>query len=165
MDMKNKTIKSDLIFDLIHAFKSIKSANESASFLQDILTAREIKNLAIRLRVAKLILSGEKQRDISFDLKISIATVTKVNAWLNQKGGGFKQIISRLPVKYDIPTKPIKGPLEYHLPEIIAASIQYGVAKTQDKKIEKLIKNIKDKKDIDKDLKEVSDDFYKHKRK
>ncbi|MDP3994301.1 MAG: YerC/YecD family TrpR-related protein [bacterium] len=161
--MRNKTIKSDLIFDLINAFKSIRSVNESASFLQDILTAREIRNMAVRLRVAKLILSGEKQRDISFDLKISIATVTKVNAWLNQKGEGFKQIISRLPAKYDIPTKPIRGPLEYHLPEIIVASIQYGIAKTQDKKIERLIKNVKEKKDLDKDLKEVSDDFYKHK--
>lgn len=162
--MIRKFINADLIFDLINSFKSIKSAKESAYFLQDILTANEIKNLAVRLRIAKLLLANEKQRDISQELKVSIATVTKVSAWLNQKGEGFKQIISRLPIKYEEPTKPIRGPLEFRLPEVLAASIQYGIAKYQDKKIENFVKAVKEKAILEKELKEISNEKYKHKR-
>lgn len=159
--MIRKFINADLIFDLINSFKSIKSAKESAYFLQDILTANEIKNLAIRLRIAKLLLASEKQRDISQELKVSIATVTKISTWLNQKGEGFKQIISRLPFKYEEPTKPIRGPLEFHLPEVLATSIQYGIAKYQDKKIENFIKVVKEKAILEKKLREISNNKYK----
>lgn len=162
--MTKKILQPDLVFDLINAFNSIKSSQESSSFLQDILTASEIKNLSIRLRIAKMLLTGEKQRDISFDLKVSIATVTKVNAWLNQKGEGFKQIISRLPQKYDIPTKSIRGPIEFHLPEVLAASIQYGVAKHQIHKAETLINNAERKLSLDEQLKKISSERYKRRR-
>jgi len=162
--MSKKYINTDLIFDLINAFKSINSSDESALFLQDILTASEIKNLAIRLRIAKMLLNNEKHRDISRDLRVSIATVTKVNAWLNNKGEGFKKIISRLPIKYDIPTKSIHGPIEYHLPEVLFATAQYLIAKSQDNKSIKLLENLDSKKNIDKELKQVSDDYYKYHR-
>lgn len=160
--MRNKTLNPELVFDLINAFKSLKSENESALFLQDILTASEIKNLSVRLRIAKLLLIGKKQRDISLSLNASIATVTKVSVWLSQKGEGFKKVIGKLPIKYTKPTKPIHGPAEFHLPEIIAQSIQYGIASSQGKNTTILIKNIKEKSKIDKQLKEVSDDIYKH---
>lgn len=161
--MNRKYISTDLVFDLINAFKSINSSHESALFLQDILTASEIKNLAIRLRIAKKLLKDEKHRDISSDLKISVATVTKVNAWLNNKGGGFKKIISRLPTKYDMPTKHIHGPIEYHLPEVLLSTAQYLVAKSQDKRPKKLLEGLNEKKNIDKNLKQISDRYYKHK--
>jgi len=143
--MRKRYLKTDLVFDLINAFKSIKSSNESALFLQDILTASEIRNLSVRLRIAKLLLKNEKQRDISQSLRVSIATVTKVSSWLNQKGEGFKQIISRLPVKYEEPTNISHGAIEFHLPEVLAKSIQYGIAKSQDKKANQLIEVVKEK--------------------
>lgn len=161
--MKNKPLQTDLIFDLVNAFRSIKSTQESTLFLQDILTANEIKNLSIRLRIAKLLLAGKKQREISMNLKVSIATVTKVNTWLNQKGDGFKKIISRLPTKYNIPTKHIRGPLEFHLPEVLALTIQYGIAAHQNKKTEELIKTAEEKRKVDKSLKKISDEYYKNK--
>lgn len=162
--MSGKYINTDLIFDLINAFKSINSSDESALFLQDILTASEIKNLAVRLRIAKMLLNNEKHRDISKDLKVSIATVTKVNTWLNNKGDGFKKIISRLPTKYDIPTNRIRGPIEYHLPEALLLTAQYLVAKSQNKNPNKLLQGLKEKKNIDKNLKQISDDYYKYHR-
>jgi len=160
--MRDKPINPDLVFDLINAFKSIKSVDESAFFLQDILTASEIKQLSIRLRIAKLLLSGMKQREVSSRLSTSIATVTKVNSWLNQKRDGFKNIIKKLPTKYNKPTKTIHGPIEYHLPEAIALSVQYIIADNQNKRVEKLIDNLKSKSTTDKELKEISDEEYKH---
>ncbi len=161
--VRYKPLKPDLAFDLINAFKSIKSADESALFLQDILTANEIKNLSVRLRIARLLLNNEKHREISRKLRISVATVTKVSTWLGEKGKGFREIIARLPVKYNVPTKLIRGPIEFHLPEVLAASIQYGIAKHQNKRIEKFIYEVEEKASTDKELKEMSDEIYKRK--
>ena len=160
--MLKKNINSDLIFDLINAFKSIKSTEESVFFLQDILTAHEIKNLAVRLRIAKMLLKNTSQRDISTELKVSTATVTKVNSWLNQKGDGFREVVARLPIKLDLPDKIIRGPVEFHLPEILAASVQYGIATYQNKILNKLIEGSENKKLSDENLKGTSDEFYKH---
>jgi TrpR-related protein YerC/YecD len=159
-----KNIDSDLVFDLINAFRSIKSNKDSVLFLQDILTAHEIKNLAVRLRIAKLLLKNVSQRDISIRLHISTATVTKVNSWLNQKGDGFREVITRLPIKFNKPIKPIKGPIEFHLPEILAAGAQYGIASVQNKLPDELIKNVENKKLSDRYLKQASEDYYKNKR-
>ena len=162
--MRKSNLSSDLVFDLIHAFKSIQSTEESVNFLQDILTAQEIKNLSIRLRIAKLLLKNLSQREISMQLNVSTATVTKVNSWLNQKGDGFRKVISVLPAKIDIPTKYSKGPIEFHLPEVLTNSIQYGVATAQNKSSSKLIETTRDKEIFDKSLKKISDEYYKSKR-
>ncbi len=163
--MIGKPLNPELVFDLINAFKSIKSEKDSALFLQDILTASEIKKLSIRLRVAKLLLKDKKQREISRMLKVSIATVTKVNSWLNQKGEGFKNVISKLPIKYEKPKTFIKGPIEYHLPEIVVKLALYGAASLQERSTKKLIESVQEKSDSDKFLKEISDEEYKHRRK
>ena len=160
--MKKKNLRVDYVFDLINAFKSIKSTDESVLFLQDILTAGEIKNLSIRLRIARLLLSGKNQRNISMNLNVSIATVSKVNSWLTQRGEGFKKIIARLPIKYNLPTKTVKGPLEYHLPEVLSTSIQYLAANQQNKKVSKLIETVINKKSSDEILKEPASEFYKY---
>ncbi len=159
--MIKQNLKIDYVFDLINAFKSLNSENESILFIQDIFTASEIKKLSLRLRIAKLLLEDKTQRDICMTLHVSIATVSKVNSWLNQKGQGFKNVISKLPIKYSLPTKISKGPLEFHLPEILLASLQYTIVSNQNKKAEKLIGNIKGKEFSDKLAKEASSDMYK----
>lgn len=159
--MIKQNLRIDYIYDLINAFKSLNSEEESILFLQDILTASEIKKLSLRLRIAKLLLDENTQRNICMTLHVSIATVSKVNSWLNQKGQGFKNVISKLPIKYSLPTKVSKGPLEFHLPEILLASAQYSMASSQNKKAGKLIENIREKEFLDKLQKEASDDTYK----
>lgn len=162
--MKRKDLNSDLIYDLINAFREIKSVNESVEFLQDILTASEIRNLAIRLRIAKMILKNIPQRDISFDLKVSTSTITKVSGWLNLKGTGFREIIKRLPEKVSLPTKIVKGPIEFQLPKILEITAQYAISKSQTNPAEKLIKSSNEKRSVDKLHKMATEDYYKHKK-
>lgn len=158
--MRKQNLKIDYVFDLINAFKSLGSVEESVLFLQDILTASEIKNLSIRLRAAKLLLDGKTQRDICMELHVSIATVSKVNSWLTQKGEGFRNAVSKLPIKYSLPTKVVRGPLEYHLPEILLTTTQYLIASSQNKKVEKLMERAEEKEFSDKILKEAAADLY-----
>lgn len=155
-------IEADLLFDLINAFRQLKTDADSANFLQDILTANEIKNLSVRLRVAKLLLSGAPQRDIANNLKISTATITKINSWLNTKGEGFTRVIKKLPSKYNFPTKKIHGPIEYHMPEVLIGLVQYSVAASQNKKINKFIEDVESKEGLDKSIKKAAADYYKH---
>ncbi|KKR73405.1 MAG: TrpR like protein, YerC/YecD [Candidatus Woesebacteria bacterium GW2011_GWA2_40_7] len=73
--------KVSLMFDLVNSFKDLRNASEIADFLEDLLTANEIKILSIRLRIAKLLLSGKHQREVVRETHSSLGTVNKVSHW------------------------------------------------------------------------------------
>ena len=56
LDLLPKDKQLDLVFDLINAFRIVKTPLETAFLIQDLLTANEVKNLATRLRIAKNII-------------------------------------------------------------------------------------------------------------
>ncbi|MBU0569567.1 trp operon repressor [Patescibacteria group bacterium] len=134
LDKLTREEKIELMFDLINAFSIVESPTETAFFLQDLLTATEIKNLAKRLRIAKLLLENLTQREIAKKVSVSPATVNKVNLWLARGGEGFKKVIEKLPAKWDIPKDLPRGPIEFHLPQTLLTVVQHSVAKSQDKK-------------------------------
>lgn len=146
----------DLSFDLINAFRLVNKPYETALFLQDLLTAKEIKNLAKRLRIAKLLLGAKTQREIAEELHVSVATVTKVSVWLAQGGEGFRKIIAKLPKRYEYPDKwAHHGPIEYHLPQAILFITKYALAKRQEIKLEEFMEGVEDKRATDKNLQEM----------
>lgn len=153
--------KIEFMFDLINSFSVVKNPTETAFFLQDLLTANEIKNLAKRLRIAKLLLAGVTQREVADKADVSLATVNKVNLWLDRGGEGFKNVISKLPAKWDIPKKLPRGPVEFHLPQTLLAVVQYSVAKRQDKKVEKFIDRMKEKETVDRSYQKAIDEYYR----
>lgn len=152
--------KLDFLFDLVNAFSVVKTPVDTANFIQDVLTAGEIRNLSVRLRIAKLLLANKTYEEIGEETKASSATITKVNAWINRGGVGFKEVIQKLPLKYEYPEKLSPGPIEYHLPEAILKSIQYGVASSQDKRIKKLASVIDDKKRFDREFTQNVNESY-----
>lgn len=122
----------DLLFDLINAFNSVKTPFETAFLMQDLLTTNEIKHLAKRLRITKLLISGVTQRDIIKKIRCSLATVTKVSIWINEGGGGLKKAVSKLPRRYVYPKKLPRTPIEFNLPQAVVALTQNSLAKRQD---------------------------------
>ena len=50
--------QQDLVFDLINAFALANNPLGSALLLQDLLTEDEVRDLAKRLRIAKLLFNG-----------------------------------------------------------------------------------------------------------
>lgn len=153
----------DLTFDLINAFRLVKTPLETALLIQDLLTASEIKQLAVRLRIAKLFIAGEKtQREIAKTLHCSITTVTKVSMWLERGGEGLKNIVQKLPPKYDIPENLPKIPIEFQLPQVLLAATQYAIAKKQNRNLEKFWEDVEDKRLIDKQLKELFGEEFRH---
>ncbi len=97
LEKLSKPMQEELFFDLIVAFSLVKSAEDSALFIQDLLTEFEVKILSKRLRIAKLLLGGMKYDDIMDELHTSRTTIAKVGAWLAERGEGFKKVIRKLP--------------------------------------------------------------------
>lgn len=91
----------ELVLDLVNAIVSAKSVGDAALFLQDLLTKSEIKLLAKRLRIAKLLIAGMEYREIEQNLHVGHTTIAKIAAWLAERGDGFRKIISSLPKQSD----------------------------------------------------------------
>lgn len=81
---------------LISAFLSIDNKNLMFAFLKDLLTQPEMDELVNRLEVARLLNDGISQREVSGVTGVSIATVTRVNQWLNRGNNGYKQVLALL---------------------------------------------------------------------
>ena len=99
LDMKTKfAVEQDnsRMDQLISAFLSIDNKNLMFAFLRDLLTQPEMDELANRLEVARLLNDGISQREVSGITGVSIATVTRVNQWLNRGNNGYKQALALL---------------------------------------------------------------------
>ena len=159
----SKEDQLDLVFDLINAISLAKNPSETAALLEDLLTSSEVKNLAKRLRIAKLLLSGKTHEEIIDILHCSYATTAKVNMWLNQRGEGFKKIIAKLPKQYSMPRLPNR-PLTYHLPETLISLAGMALAGKQKQGLEKFSDKMADKEMMDRSFQEAVDENFRKNR-
>ena len=148
--------KEDLVFDLISAFASANNPTDSALLLQDLLTETEIKNLSKRLRIAKLILSGQTHEEIVQELHCSHATVTKVGMWLNSAGDGFKKVVQKLPKRKSKPSIHRIPGIGYGLPQIISYYLAANLQTGEKKRLSKFLEELRGKTADDRDLRESS---------
>ena len=94
--------QADLLFDLLSAFTLLKTTEDAASFITDLLTSDEVKFLSKRLRIARMILEDCTYRDIEIKLRVSHSTIAKVAVWLQEKGEGFRKIVKNIPQRKKI---------------------------------------------------------------
>lgn len=81
---------------LCQAIASLKTAEECSRFLEDLCTRSELKAMAERWEVARLVAKGESYRKVSEATGASTTTVTRVAQWLNYGTGGYKLILERI---------------------------------------------------------------------
>lgn len=86
--------------ELFTAFLQLKTADEVAAFCRDLMTEAEIKEFAGRFAVAKELQAGKSQREVSRKTGVSIATVTRVNQWLQRGMNGYKTVLARLNIHH-----------------------------------------------------------------
>lgn len=151
----------DLMFDLINALRIVRTPMETAFLIQDLLTADEIKDLAKRLRIAKLLLQNRTQREIAQIVKVSPATVNKVNLWMERGGEGFKRVISKLPKRYEMPKGLPPRPLTFNLPDTLLTLGAFGLAKNQQDNLEKFLTGVEDKQLLDKGIRQVNTEIFR----
>lgn len=78
------------------AFTSLKSVDEAAALLRDMLTPAEIEEFANRLTIAKLLTKGLPYLKIAKQVGTSTTTVTRVAYWLRNGCGGYQSVLKKI---------------------------------------------------------------------
>lgn len=90
---KLKNPELDLFFEAVLKLQTI---DECYSFFEDVATINELKALAQRIQVAKLLKEKKVYTEIAEDTGASTATISRVNKCLNYGTGGYNLILERL---------------------------------------------------------------------
>lgn len=88
-----KTEGADL---LIKAFLSLETEEECRSFLDDIMTTKEILDMCQRITVAKLLDEGKVYNKIIEKSGASSTTISRVNRCYTYGAGGYKTVLERI---------------------------------------------------------------------
>ncbi len=92
----NPKLKDDSIDQLFKAILLLENVDECYAFFEDICTINEIKSLAQRLQVAKMLEAKCKYTDITEQTGASAATISRVNRSLSYGTDGYRNILERL---------------------------------------------------------------------
>lgn len=95
----NSKIKDDVTDQLFKAILTLKDIDECYAFFEDICTVNEIKSLAQRLEVAKMLQEKRTYIEIQQLTHASTATISRVNRCLSYGSDGYKIILERLEEK------------------------------------------------------------------
>ena len=66
------------------------------ALLQDLLTTREIRDMASRLHVAKMLNEGTSYSEIEKQTGVSATTIARVSKSLSEGSGGYKKALQML---------------------------------------------------------------------
>ena len=94
-----KEALSKELYDLHRALLSLKTEEECDAFLEDICTVKEMRDLAQRLEVARMLATGEKYKKIEEITGASTVTISRVKRSLDYGSGGYKMVLDRLAEK------------------------------------------------------------------
>lgn len=92
----NSKIKDDITDRLFEAILTLETVEECYAFFEDICTVHEIKSLAQRLEVAKMLQNKKTYTDIGQATGASTATISRVNRCLSYGSDGYKMVLDRL---------------------------------------------------------------------
>lgn len=94
--MSSDRLRTPDVEALLDAFGALQTADERYAFLQDVATIREIKDLAQRLEVARMLDAGEHYTRIQGLTGASSTTISRVSRSLNYGAEGYRIALDRL---------------------------------------------------------------------
>ena len=80
---------------LFDAILSLRDREEAEWFFRDLCTLGELRDLAMRWAVARLLDEGLHYAEISARTGASTATITRIASWLRHGEGGYRLILDR----------------------------------------------------------------------
>lgn len=92
----NEKLRSPQNDELFEAILHLESIEECYAFFEDICTVNELKALAQRLQVAKMLRAGESYERIVEDTGASTATISRVKRSLVYGADGYNLMLNRL---------------------------------------------------------------------
>lgn len=87
--------RSAEVDDLLDALLRLADRGEAAAFLRDLCTLGELRDLAQRWAVVRLLDEGLHYSEISRRTGASTATITRIASWLRHGEGGYQRALER----------------------------------------------------------------------
>jgi TrpR-related protein YerC/YecD len=91
----NEKLRDDLTDKLFEAILTLRTVEECYRFFEDIATIGEIKALAQRLEVARMLDAGMTYEDIVDATGASTATISRVKKCLHYGADGYRIVLER----------------------------------------------------------------------
>ena len=92
----NSKIRNGLMDALFDAILLLKNRDECYCFFEDICTITDLKAMAQRLEVARMLREKKTYTEISKKTGASTATISRVNRYLNYGADGYNLILDRM---------------------------------------------------------------------
>ncbi len=87
MFLENQDVK-----DLFSLIVSLQTEEECALLFEDLCTAKEIEQMAQRIKAARLLIDGKTYNQVIKECEISSATLSRVSRCV-QYGNGYKKFL------------------------------------------------------------------------
>ena len=94
--MVNHKLRDNLTDQLCKAMLTLKDTEECYQFFEDICTVSELKALAQRLEVARMLRAGHTYEEVVERTGASTATISRVKRCLNYGADGYDTVLNRL---------------------------------------------------------------------
>jgi uncharacterized protein YerC len=99
--------QEELLIKLAQAITVVRTLEEAASLIQDLLTKSEATMLAKRLAIADALIDGLAYSQITQLHKVSNGTIARVSEWLRTSGRGY-QLLRTRQGNHPIPTRKVR---------------------------------------------------------
>ncbi len=96
--MADDRLRTPEVDELLDAILAVEQRDEAYALLLDLCTIREIKDMAQRFHVAKLLAAGEHYTAIQEETGASATTISRVSKSLNYGADGYSIVLKRLGV-------------------------------------------------------------------
>lgn len=93
-----ETWRTDEADALLGAILHLETLDEAALFMRDLCTLGELRNMAQRWAVVRLLEAGMHYAQISEETGASTATITRIASWLHHGDGGYRLLLDRMGV-------------------------------------------------------------------
>ncbi len=94
--MQLEKLEEKHIKQLFQCILSLKDIDECYRFFEDLCTVNEVKSLAQRLEVARMLSEKSTYQRIEEATGASTATISRVKRCLEYGEGGYKEILQRI---------------------------------------------------------------------
>ena len=92
----NRKFKDDMTDQLLRAVLTLRNEEEAYAFFEDACTINEIKAMAQRLEVARMLRAGATYEEVAETTGASTATISRVKRYLNYGADGYSLVLDRL---------------------------------------------------------------------
>lgn len=168
--------QQSLLIEFCKALVEIRTPEESAQFIKDLVSKQEAEMLAKRIAIARLLIQGKNYNEIRSALKVSTGTIARISHWLTTSGEGYRLIVQR--VKPEKPEKTekqkiieeLEKPFSWKLykrkhplyfwPEIVLEEIIKSASKKHKDRLRNILDKLEDKTEMFEELKPLLKEEY-----